>query len=261
MKTFVAASAFVMLGLMLWPGSAHAGRRPYVIGYDTPIVPTGDVELESWLDLVSNKPDSEYRWWLGPTWAPIDGVEVSIMTIITQGLPPVGSTETATSELWAEQVQARWRVVRHPLLGDFVAQAGFRLPTVNDLPYQASGSVNWIKRSGRFAVTAQGGYAHGWGGPKDEPGKGGYRWIVWNAGAAVDVVKGEISPPLQIGVEAFGEQVLYGLNDLTDKKSIANAGPTLSVARGRVWVTLGALFALTEDSPEVFARGNIGMAF
>lgn len=274
MKKFV-----FLLAALLLPASAHAGRRPYVIGYDTPMIADGDVELETWLDLVrAPKPDegeprgeSEWRYWLGPRWAPFDGVEIAALAIWAQDL--TREDGSAITEFWGELLEARVRLFKHETLGTAVAQLNFRIPITNDLPYQLSPSLNWMARYGRLRLTAQGGYAQGWGVSDllttDEAGNrvridgedADYKWIVWNGGAAVDVVRGEVSPFVQLGVEGFGEHVLEGVNDLTDGKSTVNVGPTISFAKGRLWFTGGALAGLTADSPEVFVRGVSGLAF
>ena len=269
----------VVSSLLIFPGSAQAGRRPYLVGYDTPMVADGDVELETWLDLVrAPKPDegeprgeSQWRYWLGPRWSPYDGVEIAALAIWVQDL--TREDGSAVTEFWGELLEARVRVFQHETLGTAVVQLNFRIPITNDLPYQLSPSLNWMTRVGRLRLTAQGGYAHGWGVPdlkgtdvagNPETIKGedsDYEWIVWNGGAAVDVVRGEISTFVQLGVEGFGEHVLEGVNDLTDGKSTVNVGPTLSVAKGRLWFTGGALAGMTPDSPEVFVRGMTGIAF
>ena len=262
MKKFV--STVFCCVLLVLPAIAHAGRRPYLVGYDTPIVADGDVEFETWLDLVraprpgAGEPrgESEWRYWLGPRWSPHDGVEVAALAIWVQALTRVDGT--SITEFWGELLEARVRVFQHEKLGTAVVQLDFRIPISNDLPYQISPSLNWMTRIGRLRLTAQGGYAQGWGSIAEDPN---YKWIVWNGGAAVDVIRGEVSPLVQLGVEGFGEHVLDGINDLTDEKSTINVGPTLSVAKGRLWFTGGALAGKNSDSPEVFVRGVTGIAF
>ena len=70
----------------------------------------------------------------------------------------------------------------------------------------------------------------------------------------------EVAPLIQVGVEGFGEAVLVGKNDLTDAGTTANVGPIVSVAKGRLWASIGCLFGLTADSPRPFVRGVIGVS-
>jgi hypothetical protein len=235
----------MLAGLLLLQGAAHAGRRPFLYSSDVTTVPEGDVELETWLDYFDR-----WRFWVGPRWSPFDGVEVMALTSFQQD-------EGATSALlWAELVQGRWRSPA-TTAGSLILELDFRIAIAAKLPHQIQPQVGWVKRAGRLVGTAEVGYAHGFEGVA--PTKD-YDWFTWRGGAAFDVIRGEVSAPLQLGVEAFGEAVINGLNDLNFKKSTANLGPTLSVARGRLWFTGGILFGLTSDSPDTFVRGIIGLA-
>lgn len=243
--------------VVLLGGSAGAARRPYLNLYDAGMVPEGDVEIESWLDFISNRSgyaSDEWRWWIGPRWSPAEGLEVASLLVLTQPLtsPSAGGS---TTQLWADLVEARWRMLQ---MGSatVIAHLDLRIALANDLPHQLAPSIEVAHRLGPIDLAAQFGYAVGFEGPG-----AGYQWIVWRAGAAVDVIKGAISPPLQLGVEGFGEWVLDGRNELTDATaSTANVGPTLSVARGRLWLTIGSLVGLTDASPALFTRAIIGVA-
>jgi len=246
--------------------SAFAGRRPFLFGQDSAMVPDGDVEIETWLDYRWNRPipagmggawaPSQWLWWVGPRWSPIEGVEVSALTSIAQDDQSAAAPNPpSTAQLWAELFTARWRVVNDDSVGSVSLQLDFRLPLASDLLYQLSPSVGWAKHAGRFGFTAQAGYAAGF------RANDRYNWIVWNAGASVDAIRGEVWPVLQFGVEAFSEVVIgSGTNDISGRKTTVNVGPTVSVARGRLWFTVGALFGLTQDSPLVYLRGVLGVA-
>jgi hypothetical protein len=218
----------------------------------------GDVELETWVDFLSIRGGaSEWRWWLGPRWSPLEGVEIAAFTSVVQPFEdPSVSGAAATAQLWAEKLEGRWRFASGKF-GALTLELDVRIPIASDLPWQISPTLSWAAQVSRLSFVAQAGYAAGL------PGyyKGdAYHWFVWSAGATVEVVKGEVSPLLQVGVEGFGEGVIAGINDLTDKQSTANLGPVVSMARGRLWFSLGCLFGLTADSPKPFVRGVIGLS-
>jgi hypothetical protein len=240
--------------IALIPLSANAGRRPYVMGYDDPLVPDGDVEIETWLDFISqNQAPSVWRWWIGPRWSPYETVEVLFLTNFEEDL-----VAGSKAELWAEQIDLRWRIFSHKRAGRITLQLNARIALVSDLAHQLSPQIGWSDRVGRFSFAAQFGYAAGFAGPTTTSD---YQWLVWSAGAAFDVVKGEIAPLFQLGVEAFGQGVLVGHNDFNSTPgSTVNVGPTLALAKGRLWLSLGALFGVTAASPFAFTRGIIGVA-
>jgi hypothetical protein len=241
-------------------GLAQAARRPYLYGYDTSSIPAGDVEIETWFDYM-NKPKvaaDEVRWWIGARWAPVEGLELALLTIVAQDLSP-SQAGGNSAQLWGELLELRWRALRFESVGDFSLQLDLRMALANDQPHQVSPSIGWAHKWGRLGASAQVGYAAGFAGSAENDH---YHWLVWRGGMAVDVVRGQISPLLQLGVEGFGEATLSGFNDLVNVKgSTANVGPTLSVAKGRAWVTAGVLFGLTQTSPTALARLILGLAF
>jgi hypothetical protein len=242
--------SMLALALLLMPQAALAARRPFVVTYDSSTLAEGDAELETWLDLVWNEHSaSKWRWWLGPRWSPFEGVEVAGLTVLQQ---EYGST----LELWAQLVEGRWRVFQRPF-GALALQLDFRVPLASDLQWQLSPSVSWSSHISRVLVAAQLGYAAGISGPQAKPP---YHWIVWSAGITVDVIKGESAPLLQIGAEAFGEGVLVGANDLNGlRHSTMMLGPVISIAKGRLWASLGFLFPTLDFNPQLFMRGVVGL--
>jgi hypothetical protein len=238
--------------LVLLAGSAEAGRRPWIFAEDTATVPDGDVEIESWIGFIDRvTPPGSWHWWIGPYWAPADGLEIAALTVIAQ--PYEGANGVA--QLWFEHLSLRWRVVERRFGALFLKVEG-RIAFSEDVPFQVQPSVAWAKHAGRFGFAASFGYAAGFEGPKQD-----YHWLVYRAAASFDVVKGELAPPFQIGAELYAQQVLAGINDLTaDGRSSVMLGPTLAVARGRLWLTVGALAGLTEGGPKVMVRGIIGLS-
>lgn len=236
-------------------GAAQAGRRPFAVSYDTPMVPDGDVEIESWVDyLLNRQAPNQWRWWIGPRWAPFENFEVAAFTIVAQDL----TRGENAAELWAEELHFRWRFFSHPVAGNLTLQLNTRIAMEYWLPNQLSPQLGWSTHAGRFGFAAQLGYAGGFTGP---PQNASYHWIVWSAGVSFDVVRGEISPPFQLGIEAFGQGVLAGNNEFTGVAgSTVNLGPTLAISRGRLWLSIAGLVGLTEASPLAFVRGTIGVA-
>jgi hypothetical protein len=250
----------VLAGLCLFQGAAVAGRRPFLFAYDTATVPEGDAEIESWLDLIQPRHTGqvgEWRWFLGPSWSPVDGVEVSALTAFAQAME-----DGAAAELWAELLEGRVRVLRSQTLGDLTLQLDLRIALIYDIPHQVQPQIGWVKRAGRIVGTVQAGYARGFAGnDKPEINNVTYDWVTWRAGIAFDAIRGEISAPLQIGIESFGELVLTGKGDQeVGQSSTVTVGPTFSVARGRLWLTAGVLFGILDESPQAIVRGIIGLA-
>jgi len=260
--------ANLFLGLLLLlPATARAGRRPFLYAQDATMVPEGDVEVEFWLDFIDVQTDQPDKWrvWLGPRWAPFEWIEVSALTIWQQTGPGATSAPGAGS-LWAEQLEARLRALKLGERGALFGQIDYRIAIQATIANQVVPGLGIAGRWHRFDGTAQVGYAHGFGGIDPTimgPDKGlrDSNAIPFRAGLAVDVIRGEIAPPLQLGVEIAGEALLDGLNDFnkTDH-SHANLGPTVSAARGRLWLTTGVLFPLVEHQPSPFFRLLIGVA-
>ena len=248
----------VVAGLLLLQGTAQAGRRPFLYAYDVPTVPEGDVEIESWLDFVRSRRNpmglgDEWRWFIGPRWAPVDGFELSALTAFAQ-------TVGQGSELWAELIEGRWRIWRSEGGSSLTLQLDLRIALAFDIPHQLQPQLNWIKRAGRIVGSVQAGYARGFAG-NESVNNVSYDWVTWRAGIAVDAVRGDVSAPLQLGIESFGEIVVNGKGDqLMGGGSTVTIGPTLSIARGRLWLSAGVLFGLLDESPVAITRGIIGLA-
>ncbi|MFT3843271.1 MAG: hypothetical protein QM723_40175 [Myxococcaceae bacterium] len=257
-----------MLAVLALPILAHAGRRPFLIGHDETMVADGDVEVETWVDQWRNPGLIEtplppgflppkastapfataWVWWAGLYWSPHDDFEVRAFTSVLQ-------RDNAGPTLWAELVSLRWRFL-HGDFGSLVAQIDLRIPILKGLLWQASPTLSWSKKLDRFTFHAQAGWASSFRG-----GKLPSQWFTWDAGAAVDVVKGEIAPIVQVGAEAFSEVMYRGANDFNNRPGgTLNVGPTISFAKGRLWFTGGALFGVTPDSPKWLIRGMVGLA-
>ena len=252
--------ALLGIGLLLLATSARGARRPYAVAYDAATIAEGDVEIETWLDFISNPKSAtdEWRWWMGPRWSPHDGVEVAFLTILTQGITPPSQGGSST-QFWATLAEGRWHAASLGGALELTLQLDLRIAMANDLPHQLSPSIVLSRRRGRLGVAAEVGYAAGFAGPT--PATDRYDWVVWSGGAALDIVRGEVAPAVQLGVEGFGELTLNGTNDLTDDvRSTANVGPVLSVAHGRLWLTAAALFGGTDASPSLFVRGIVGVS-
>jgi hypothetical protein len=248
MRTMMALALVASLA-----STARAGRRPWIYTEDTSMVPDGDVEIESWIGFLDarNGPDA-WHWWIGPYWSPVEGLEVAALTVITQ---PYDSPDGKGAELRFEHLSLRWRVVERKFGSLFLKLEG-RLSFADDMPYQLQPSIAWAKHVWRFGFAASFGYAAGF-----EDKHAVYHWLTYRAAISFDVVKGVVAPPFQLGLELYCQEHLYGINDLTGTRtSSAVLGPTLAVAKGRLWFTLGALAGLTHDGPRVFVRGIIGLS-
>jgi hypothetical protein len=227
------------------------------------MVPDGDVEIETWVDFLERKTEpGAWRWWIGAYFAPLEQIEIAAMTAIQQPYdlppPPAGSPAVSqAAQLWVEQLSIRWRVIQRSFGALFLRLEG-RIAFSDSTPFQVAPSIAWAKHAGRFGFAASFGYAAGFEGEKPNDS---YHWLIYRAAASFDIVKGDIAPVFQVGAELYSQEVLAGQNDLTaNGRSTVALGPTLSVARGRFWLTLGALAGVTEGGPKVLVRGMLGLA-
>jgi hypothetical protein len=247
----------VFILVTLLASAADAGRRPWLFAEDTTMVPDGDVEIESWVDFIDRKQDpGAWRWWIGAYWSPIESLEVAALTAIQQPYEPL-PPEQVVASLWIEHLSLRWRVIERRFGSLFLKLEG-RIAFNEATPFQVQPSIAWAKHVGRFGFAASFGYAAGFEGPDTDPT---YHWLTYRAAASVDVVRGEMVAPFQLGVEMYAQQTLAGPNDLSGNRgSTVSLGPTLAVARGRLWLTLGTLAGLTPSGPTIIVRGLIGLA-
>src|SRR5262249_3719805 len=151
----------MLAAVCLLQGVAQAGRRPFLYSFDVPTVAEGDVEIETWLDYLDR-----WRFWWGPRWSPVDGVEVMALTSFQQ------EEGGGSSVLWAELLETRWRS-RPTIAGSLMLQLDLRIAIARSLPHQIQPQVGWVKRAGRLVASAQVGYARGFEG--DAPTKD-YDW-------------------------------------------------------------------------------------
>jgi len=256
--------AFALLILLiLSSGRASAGRRPFLFTEDATMVPEGDVELEFWLDYVNLDVSTSDKWrmWLGPRWAPFERLEVAALTSWQQ-LDDGGS---GGSSLWAEQFEARLRALT---LGQRVSLFGilnYRIGFAPGVQSFLSPQIGVAARLRRFNLAAEVGYLFGFrrlrAPAPDIPVKDSFPF---RAGASYEIIHGELAAPVQVGVEIAGERLTEGsLNDVGGPGSAhlspANVGPTVAVAKGRLWATAGVLFPLNQQ-PTAYFRLIIGVA-
>ena len=246
----------LLLLLLLFGFDAQAGRRPWIFAEDTATVPDGDVEIESWVGFVDrgDEKPGEWHWWIGPYWSPIEQLEFAALTAMRQ---PYENPSNNNFQLWVEQLSLRWRVVERKFGALFLRVEG-RIAFENNVPFQVQPSIAWAKHVGRFGFAASFGYAAGFEGGGDNVR---YDWLVYRAAASFDIIRGEVVSPFQIGVELYSQEELSGKNDLTgDKRSSTLLGPTLAVAKGRLWLTVGTLAGLSAGGPTLVVRGIIGLS-
>ncbi len=248
----------VVLGQLALAAPAQAGRRPWTYAEDNTMVPDGDVEIETWVGFIERKEGTPgaWHWWLGVYWSPIESLEVAALTAITQAYEaPDGQPRGA--ELWVEQLSIRWRIIERKFGALFLKLEG-RIAFADNVPFQLQPSLAWAKHAGRFGFAASFGYAGGFEGGGATKS---YHWLVYRAAISLDIVKGDVAPPFQLGVELYSQEQLAGQNDLTNNtRSSVMVGPTIAAAKGRLWLNVGALAGVTGGGPTVLIRGIIGLS-
>jgi hypothetical protein len=237
-----------LVAAVLLPGSAEAGRRPFIWAYDTEIVPQGDVDLEQWLWTRARIPTREVdraRYWVW--WGPVFGLSQQLELAVPFQLVATG-----------ERTEM-----------DFVsADFRFRLkPRGDDSPLQQLVRVAWmqtIRDSGSSRLELNLVQSHQWdsglrltadlGLQASHPlleGRTGALSLLgtWDAGVSYPVVGDE----LRLSLELFGDAGLVG----QPRPVHQFVGADVAWSLGRMWVTAGVMVGLTPlfpDTPPAMAR-------
>src|SRR5712692_7789524 len=101
---FCAAS---IVGCSLIPTPAIAGRRPFLLAYDSEIIPEGDVELEQWLwseSKIPARPRVPARYWV--YWSPV----IALSNHLELYLPVQWVATSTSANLETLSAELRYRI-------------------------------------------------------------------------------------------------------------------------------------------------------
>ena len=241
--------ALLILGVLLWPGVAAAGRTRFGWLYDTETVPERGVELETWMleeDHKGNPPVDETSLWLAPVVGVTDRVELAFPIELSF---TSGGMEAASTNIDRLGAEIRWRLtspdpVESGPFSALVRLAAKRLVTDRGAVRFEPGVVLGYD-IGRAHLLAD------LEGIVEIPDAGSVRSEFRpGAGASIQVV-GE----LRAGAEFYSE---IALGD-TPSVTWAALGPVLSWTHGRFW--LAASFPIGLDNITAAPRVNWAVAF
>jgi len=231
----LAAVALLLAGTVF---TAHADRRPYVWTYGYHTMPPGGTELEHYLTSKTGDLDNvgETSWehrieleaGLTERW------DVSLYQIFQQ--PAEGGFRYDSF-----QIRTRYRIGESGLRPvDPLLYFEYRRPRDLTLPNKLEGKLILARDVRRFNLALNLIEE-----VKFAPG------TVWETGYAFGA-SFEPHPVIRVGAEIFGKLVVDG--DLPHY-----AGPTLSIARGGWFYTVGLGFGLNDHSSDLQARAILGL--
>jgi hypothetical protein len=249
---FCAAS---IVGSSLLPTSAIAGRSPFLLAYDTEIIPEGDVELEQWLwseSKIPARPQIPARYWI--YWSPV----IALSNHLELWLPVQWVATSNSAYLETLSAELRYRLLPREQEGGFqtlihaaIHQAVYSRaePSSADLGLVATyGSANQLHLMANFGVQA----ALPWPEHRARP-----ILLAYAAGAAYPLIGNE----LHVAIEFDGEIGLRATPETIRRNFLGGA---IEWSRGRVWITAGCLFGLTglsELTPRYMPRLIWAVAF
>ena len=249
------ACAASIVGVSLWPSHALAGRRPFLLAYDTEIIPEGDVELEQWLwseSKVPALPRIPARYWI--YWSPVFGISNHLELY----LPVTIVSNSSSTNLETISAEVRYRFFPREQEGGFqvllrasVRQAVYTRadPSSTNLGLVASyGKPSQLHLTINVGLYA----ALPWPEHMARP-----ILLEYAAGASYPLIGNE----LRLAAEFDGE---IGLRETINTVGRHFAGGAIAWSRGRVWITAGMLFGLTgisDTTPRYMPRLLWAVAF
>jgi hypothetical protein len=220
----------LILALIGFAATAHAGRSRFGWLYDTETLPVRTVEIEGWVQEEDGKAGvDETLVWLGPVIGLSDHVELALPVEVT--LTETMTTSTTQIERYGAEV--RWRLndpdpVEAGPFGALLRFAAKRVAVEHaKLRFEGDAVVSWDGGPVRLAV---------------------------DLGTTIEATRHdsslEIKPALGASVRAWGELRLGAefVAELhpgtTDEVSWEAVGPNLSFAHGRSWLSASFLVGI-----------------
>ncbi len=234
---------FAALAIVLLAVQADAGVRRFDLTTDASSNAEGEIELEGWLDFgrpqFAGGTATNGMAWLGARFGLLDNLELAGFLVFekTDVAEPTG--EKSGLMMWVTEL--RWRPVEEgkwPV--DFFIQAQMLHWFEAQHPLQFRFTVGVSKNVGRFLLAANFSFwesleFNGVNGPGTR-----WEWTDLSVGVSANLMEADgPRPSMNLGLEA------WSLNKLTNVAVHSHllqgggvvVGPTLSLARGRLWLT------------------------
>lgn len=281
-------SELVLVALIAF--SAEAGVKRFDLSNDASTNGEGEIEMEGWLDF-GRPADTSHRvnpsvvngmFWLGLRLGLLDNLELASFLVLEKksfvalqpeppAVPPEPGVVAVLSEdqsgimMWVTDL--RWRPVE---VGKWPVDVFINAELVHWFeqyhPTQFRFTLGFSKNVGRFLFALNWSYWDSLVMTARDGNPNGARWAWWEValGASATVVEADgWRPMVNVGVEAWGfiprgsGGRLHVHNHLLHGGGIV-VGPTLSLARGRLWLTGHLGFPVF--TPQFNAAGdNIGV--
>ncbi len=222
-------------------GAAHADQRSFVRSYEYATQPKGNLEFELWNEIEPPRGDLsaalittrvEFEYGLTDHW------DISLYHVFEQGGP-----DHASLRFNSWRVESRYRLAeRGEWPVDVMLYLEVERPTELTEPFELEEKLILAKDLGRFGLVLN---LVG----EQKIFRGAERnWEV-DLGARYEVV-----PQLRVAAEVWTLQAVTGAGST----GTWYAGPSLSVATGRIWVQAGAGVGLTDSSSQFQLRSVLG---
>jgi hypothetical protein len=236
-----ARTVAILILLVVVPGTASAGARPYAYVYGSDVLPQTSLELESWFSDQEAQPGvGSWDWWLGPVVGVTDWLEMGMFAIfgerpVTLSGPTVIGLDSlrfvatfAPADKGVWPVDVRLRLEYGQGVGPHSSTAWLTFVVSRDF-----GALNLALNIGPWLNFASSGLEV---------------YVDYSAGASFEVFRG-----VRIGGEFFGDAEVGGDNSMF-------VGPSLAVGTGRVWLSATVGPGLVSGGPTYHGRVIVGLA-
>jgi hypothetical protein len=231
----------VLLGLLISPGTATAGRTHFAWSYGTDIVPERGTEVETWILEENGEGDakeSETAFWWGPVMALTPHLEMAI-SIEAEFKDDKMSDPGPRFTKWGGEFRYRFQSPDPVDAGPIATKvrAGAKRLIEERAGVQLEGDLINSYRAGRVFALVDLGVVF-----ERIPGSNVTEFRP-SGGISIRATK-----ELRFGVEGYGELIVAG-----DDKSWYAVGPTVSITSGRFWgaATYGIGVLGIRDAPRV----------
>lgn len=231
------------LAVLLFAFGAEAGVRRFDMTTDASSNSEGEIELEGWLDFGRPAPApsaTNGMAWLGARFGLLDNVELAGFLVLEKSeLAESVGDDTSGLMMWVTEL--RWRfaeVGKWPI--DLFIQGQLMHWFEARHPTQFRVTLGASKNIGRLLLGLNVSY---WGSPTFLRADGtttSWHWLDLSLGASFTVVETDGSvPSISLGIEAWSliKAFEFDIHNHHLMGGGAVLGPTLALARGRLWLT------------------------
>lgn len=242
-----------IVGLLLCPGQAHAGRKNSIFTLETQTLNLGDFEFEEWIWGKIGIPNSQSSigWiWFAPVYGLTRHIEIAFPWEIAMSGSKTSLTDVAldTHIILYDRIENTERLV-WPMLR-LLYQLNFDHPSNLGRPL-----VPWLGANVVLAIgdplATHANLDLGYFGDAALATQQ-LRYHTFGLSYIYTLIEKE----LNLGAEYYHE---ISLNSRFDSGRRFFLGPSLSFARSQVWITFGVLRGLTSQSPRYQSRLMMGV--